>query len=454
MPQKKICIIGAGLCGSLLATRLAQRGLNVDVYEKRPDLRRVEIDAGRSINLALSDRGFKALRMIGAEEEVRKHVIPMYGRMIHPLEGENSLYRYSGRERDFINSVSRPGLNAFLLNKADDYEDVDLYFNTACTQVNLDTGEVELRKRGEGRVTKKYDIVIGTDGAGSVVRQAFSRASNRIRFNFSQKFLDTGYKELTIPPGTHASFLIEKNALHIWPRDGFMKIALPNLDGSFTVTLFAPFDGENSFSSLDSDEKVRSFFDRQFPDTKDIMPDLIRDWHENPSSSLGTIKCWPWQYEGRFLIMGDAAHAIVPFYGQGMNCALEDCYVFDQMIEEFGDDWNSILKAYDDRRKPSADAIADLAEDNFYEMRDATADPVFNRKRRIELRLEQEDPSYYSKYSLVTFKEDLPYEKAMKQGRAQNEVLMELARNVENPDALSTEVVKQKLREALPEYFG
>ncbi len=454
MSETKICIIGAGLCGSLLATRLAQRGLNVDVYEKRPDLRKVELAAGRSINLALSDRGFKALRMIGVEDEVRKQVIPMYGRMIHPLEGDQKLYRYSGRERDYINSVSRPGLNAFLLDKADNYDNLDLYFQSNCTKVNLESGEIELRDQLGNTVKKTYDVIIGTDGAGSIVRRSMSKMSNRIRFNFSQQFLDTGYKELTIPPGPNGSYLIDKHALHIWPRDGFMKIALPNLDGSFTVTLFAKFEGPNSFEDWDSDKKVRELFKSSFPDTYDIMPDLIKDWHENPSSSLGTIKCWPWQYKGRALIMGDAAHAIVPFYGQGMNCALEDVVVFDEMIEKHGLDWEKILKDYDDLRKPSADAIADLAEDNFYEMRDATADPVFNKKRILELKLEQEDPSYFSKYSLVTFREDIPYERAMEQGRAQNMVLMDIARQTDDPNSLSAKALKELLQKALPQYIN
>lgn len=439
----KIAVVGAGLCGTLMAVRLAQLGYNIDLYERRPDLRSVDISAGRSINLALSDRGLRALDMIGIKDMISQEIIPMHGRMIHPSNGESVLYPYSGRKGEYINSVSRGGLNARLLDKAETYDSISLFFDSPISNVDLDTSELTVMIKGND--TKiKYDLILGTDGAGSVVRRSIQKRSNQLRFDFQQKWLSTGYKELHIPPTIDGGWKIEKHALHIWPRDGHMMIALPNLDGSFTLTMFIPFEGPVGIDKLSTDEKITAFMNENFPDAVVHIPDLLEQFHSNPTSSLGTIKCYPWVY-GRTMLLGDSAHAIVPFYGQGMNCAFEDCVVLDELITLHNHDWDMILQSYQRQRKVDTDAIADLAEDNFYEMRDATADPIFNKKRQIELRLENEHPEYYSKYSLVTFKPELPYHKAMKQGRLQNKVLYEIAKKVDDPTTVDLKKVLDKV---------
>ncbi len=422
-----IIVIGAGLSGTLLAIRLAQRGYTVDLYESRPDMRRSDIQAGRSINLALSDRGISALKMIGLHDFYQSAVIPMKGRMIHPLQGEARFSPYSGRSEDFINSASRGGLNIALLNEAEGYATLRMHFDSPCLEADFEANTVRIKNNVDGSVhTVTADVIIATDGAGSAVRRSMLNHSASLRFQYQQKWLHHGYKELTIHPGENGSFQIAKNALHIWPRGNFMMIALPNLEGSFTLTLFQPYRGENGFDHLDRPEKVQAFFEAQYPDALPHLPHLLEEYFANPTSPLGMIKCYPWQVNERFLLLGDSAHAIVPFYGQGMNCAFEDVVVLDQYLEDFGGDWSRVLPAYQQDRKADTDAICDLAVDNFYEMRDRVADPVFIRKRQIETQLEQAYTDYYSKYSLVTFRADLPYAEAMRLGRRQDEILMQL----------------------------
>lgn len=445
--KKDFIIIGAGLAGTLMAIRLAERGHEVDLYERRPDLRKADLSAGRSINLALSNRGLAALDMVGLREEALKLAIPMYGRRIHPQGSYNTtLYRYSGRENEWINSISRPGLNALLIEKAESHPNIKIHFSCPIQKVNSREGWMLVPEQGKLlKIDITDKIVIGSDGAGSVLRREIQKRSNELRFNFSQQFLDTGYKELCLPAGPNGEFQIDKNALHIWPRDNFMMIALPNLDGSFTVTLFMRFEGENGFDSITEHDHIHELFDKNFTDVKYLFPDLSKEYNENPTSSLGTIRCYPWQLDGQYLLLGDAAHAIVPFYGQGMNCAFEDCIILDQSITKYEGNWEAIFRDYQETRKIDADAIASLAEDNFYEMRDATADPTFNKKRQIELTLEQQFPEYYSKYSLVTFREDLPYHLAMKKGRKQDEILMDIARDVEDVNSIDLKEVLQRL---------
>lgn len=421
----KIIIVGAGLCGSLLAVRMAQRGFKVALYEKRPDMRGQVLDAGRSINLALSNRGLMALETAGLKDRILKECIPMRGRFVHPLGGDPFLSPYSGRAEDYINSVSRPGLNLVLLEEADKNEDVEVKFETKVTHVDLENAKITYIENGETKHDKGA-IVIGTDGAGSAIRRSMMGQTTRLLFNYSQHFLRHGYKELSIHPKEGGGWKIEKEALHIWPRGDFMIIALPNLDGSFTLTMFHRFDGEIGFNNLTTKAKVKAFFEEYYPTLLPYIPHYQEEFFENPVGTLGTIKCYPWQAYGKALIMGDAAHAIVPFYGQGMNASLEDVRVFDETLEEFGEDWEKVFTVFQDRRKANADAIADLAIDNFYEMRDHVDDVNFIRKRKIELQLEQQFPDYYSKYSLVTFKPNLPYEQAMKQGRTQDKLLLEL----------------------------
>jgi kynurenine 3-monooxygenase len=433
--KEKILIIGAGLCGTLLALRMAQRGYRVELREKRGDMRKEVMSAGRSINLALSDRGLKALRMVGIEEEVLQECIPMHGRMIHDLDGSLRFSKYSGRQGEHINSVSRGGLNIALLNKADTFENLKIVFNSPCTHVDLKEGVAffENKNNTENIEVVKADIIIGTDGVGSAVRQSFMNKTTDLLFNYAQNFLRSGYKELTMLPTAEGKHRIEKNALHIWPRGKFMMIALPNLDGSFTVTLFHPFEGEAGFNTLNTPEKVQAFFEKNYPDALAEMPNLLEDYFKNPVGALGTVKCFPWQAYGKSLMLGDAAHAIVPFYGQGMNASFEDVRVFDEILAENEGDWQTILEKTQAARVENTNAIADLAIDNFYEMQDKVADPIFIKKRSLETKLEQTYPEYYSKYSLVTFSEDMPYAEAMRKGRWQDEVLMQLCRNVEEP---------------------
>ncbi len=426
--KQKIIIVGAGLCGSLLAIRLAQRGYHITLYEKRSDMRIGSADAGRSINLALSDRGLKALEIAGLKDKVLKQTIPMKGRLIHPPAGEKFLSPYSGRPSDWINSVSRPGLNMLLLDQIEEFDSIDLYFDAPVTKVHVKEAQIEYLSNDEKK-TDSGTVVIGTDGAGSIVRRSMMPHTAELLFNYSQDFLRHGYKELSIHPDANNKWKIEKEALHIWPRGDFMIIALPNLDGSFTLTMFHPFDTEIGFNNLDTDKKLTAFFETYYPTLLPHIPHYKEEFFANPVGNLGTIKCYPWQAFGKTLVMGDASHAIVPFYGQGMNASLEDVRIFDEMLDDYGDDWTSLFEAFQNKRKENTDAIADLAVDNFYEMRDHVDDLAFIRKRKIEMQLEEQYPDYSSKYSLVTFEPGLSYHEAMVRGRKQDELLLDLCEN-------------------------
>jgi kynurenine 3-monooxygenase len=443
-----IIIVGAGLCGSLLALRLAQKGNRITVYEKRPDMRKTNISAGRSINLALSDRGLRALTLAGIDDDIDALIIPMHGRLLHHLNHEKNLVKYSGREGEWINSISRGGLNRLLIEKAEATGQVEFYFDTECIDADLEKGNVTIKdaKSGQHKIITA-DVIFGTDGAGSAIRNAYLTHSSKYRFDFSIKYQSTGYKELEIPAKIDGNFRLEKNALHIWPRSGFMMIALPNLDASFTVTLFLPMEGENSFANLKTDDDIIQFFKDNFPSAYNEMPDLVNDFRTNPTSSLGTVKCYPWQVNGKFLLMGDAAHAVVPFYGQGMNASFEDVLVLDGLVEKYNNDWKTILPLFQDLRKENADAIGDLAVENEIEMRAATADPVFLLKRRMELHLEQKFSNYFSKYSMVTFREDLPYAYAMKKGRIQDQILMQYAAEIISFDHFDENEALRRLSE-------
>jgi len=426
--NQTILIIGAGLCGSLLALRMAQRGYQVQLIEKRPDLRTADISAGRSINLAFSDRGMKGMKLVGLEEKVKKLCIPMYGRMIHDMESNSFLSRYSGREDEYINSISRGGLNALLLDEAEKMENITLIFNHGCKKVDLENGiGTFYDEENDREVLLKGDIVIGADGAGSALRKSMF-LHKKFLFSFSQNFLTHGYKELTFPPAENGDYLTEKGALHIWPRGENMVIALPNLDGSFTVTLFLNWnEGEYNFENLTTPERVLEYFEKYYPDALALMPNLATEFFENPTAALGTIKCNPWSSYGKTLLMGDAAHAIVPFYGQGMNASFEDVVVFNRILDKHEGDWHKIFIEYEKERKKDTDAIADLALDNFYEMKAHTASPLFQEKRKLETAFEKEFPfEYSSKYSLVTFNEDIPYSEAMRRGRAQDKAILNL----------------------------
>jgi kynurenine 3-monooxygenase len=458
MSSEKVTIIGAGLAGSLLAIYLAKRSIGVEVYEARADMRLNEMSAGRSINLALSDRGIAALKEVGMDEYMLREAVPMYGRLVHAVDGSTKLLPYSGREGEYINSVSRSGLNIALINEAESYPECRFHFNSRCVDFDCATGEAYIRDEESGRDrTVKGDTLVATDGAGSAVRRAMMNGGIP-RFTYSQDFLEHGYKELSIPPLEDGGFRMEKNALHIWARRAFMMIALPNFDGSYTCTLFLAHKGENSFESIDSGTYGRegkspdpsaalaSFFEDHFADAIPLIEDLQEEYFGNPTGDLGTVKCFPWNAGGNALLLGDSAHAVVPFYGQGMNASFEDCRVLNALIGEMGTNWAEVFERYSDLRKVNTDAIADMAVENFYEMRDAVADPVFVRKRELETKLEQNYPDYFSKYSMVTFREELPYSVAMKRGNAQDRLLMELCRGVEEVASLDAAEVLEKIR--------
>ncbi len=440
MSKERVIIIGAGLSGSLLAIYLAKRGVEVDVYEARGDMRLERVAAGRSINLALSNRGIRALSEVGLDEYMLAEAVPMYGRKIHGLDGSTKLLPYSGRAGEYINSVSRSGLNIALINEAEKYPGVRFHFDERCVAFDCRTGEARL----ESGLHLMADTTIGTDGAGSIIRNSMFREVDR--FDFSIKWLEHGYKELHIPPAPDGGFRLEKNALHIWARGSFMMIALPNFDGSFTVTMFLAHKGENSFEHLADRESLLRFFERNFADSIPLMPTLVEDFFANPTGNLGTVKCYPWNVDGKSLLIGDAAHAVVPFYGQGMNASFEDCRVLNDLIGEYGTDWETVFGEFERLRKPNADAIANMAEENFYEMRDAVADPIFQRKRELETRLEHEFPEYFSKYSMVTFRDDLPYSVAMEKGNAQDRFLMELCAGVDDVAGLNLNEIFARLK--------
>ncbi|WP_222611301.1 FAD-dependent oxidoreductase [Winogradskyella echinorum] len=425
---QNILIIGAGLCGSLLALRLGQRGYNVTVYEMRPDLRKTDISAGRSINLAFSDRGNKAMKLVGIEDKVKDLCIPMNGRMIHDKEGNTFLSNYSGRDYEYINSISRGDLNALLLDEAEKHENVTIHFNKKCKSVDFENTTALFQDyHTKNEFIEDADCIIATDGAGSALRKSYY-LGKKFLFSFSQDYLTHGYKELSILPTENGGYKTYKNALHIWPRGDFMVIALPNLDGSFTVTLFLSYDeGEYNFNNLTTPEIVTEFFQKEFPDALELMPNLIEDFFENPTAPLGTVKCSPWHYKGNTLLMGDSAHAIVPFYGQGMNASFEDVVEFDKVLNQNLDNWEATFETYEKNRKKDTDAIADLAIDNFHEMKDHVGQAIFQEKRKIEMMLEKEFPEdYSSKYSLVTFNEDIGYREAMLKGRAQDKAILNM----------------------------
>ncbi len=422
--MSNITIIGAGLTGPLLALYLARRGHTVDVYEGRPDFRAHGFAGGRSINLALSDRGIRGLAEARIDEKVLADAIAMQGRMIHGTDGETALQPYS-RSGRHINSISRGGLNITLVNAAEEHEDVRFHFDHRCTNVNLDRNEATFETGDGEQVVRPFDLLFGADGANSALRQAMEREVED--FTAETEWLTHGYKELEIPAGPDGSFLIEKKALHIWPRHDFMMIALPNPDATFTCTLFAPMEGENGFASIEGNDGVLAYFNEHFPDAVELMPTLLDDWKENPTSQLGTLYCNRWHVGSRACLIGDAAHAIVPFYGQGMNACFEDCRVLNDVLEEHGDDdWQTVLDEFVRRRKPNADAIAKLAVMNFVEMRSKVVDEKFLRRKKIDAALADLFPNRWAPlYEMVTFSH-LPYADALAQSRQQNARLDEL----------------------------
>jgi kynurenine 3-monooxygenase len=428
----KFVLIGSGLAGGLLAAYLGRRGYDVDLYERRADPREGNIVGGRSINLALSTRGIHALEQIGIADKVLRHAIPMRGRMIHDKSGDLHFAPYDVDPKKCINSIGRAALNTTVIEAAQRYPNVRVYFNHRCTDVDLDEAVANLEKTDDAvgaavsaanpKIIRACgDAVIGVDGAFSAVRQSMQKTLEN--FEYDESYLPHGYKELTIPPGSDGSWQMEKNALHIWPRKSFMMIALPNPDGSFTCTLFWEFEGPRSFATTKTDDKVRRFFNEEFPDAVPLMPTLLQDFKDNPTGSLVTIRCAPWFYRDKVALVGDAAHAVVPFYGQGMNAAFEDCVVLDECLAKFPDNRERAFAKYFECRKENADALADLAIGNFVEMRDKTASKTFRVKKKLDHALEALLPGVYLPlYTMVTFTR-IPYAKAAGRARLQDRIV-------------------------------
>ncbi len=418
--MENIAIIGAGLVGSLQAIYMAKKGYNVAVYEGRDDMRKQEIVAGRSINLALSNRGWKALEIAGIKGEIEKMAIPMHGRMIHDKSGSTTYQPY-GKEGEAIYSVSRGGLNLQLINSADAFKNVTFHFNHKCEDVDLSTNTIKFQDRKNNKTLEiKADRIFAADGAFSAIR---TRLQKTDRFNYEQKYLEHGYKELSIPAKKGGGFLMDKNALHIWPRGEFMLIALANEDGSFTCTLFFPFEGKQSFESLKSKSDVISFFKNIFPDALEMMPNIGEEYFKNPTASLVTVRCAPWNFKDKIVMMGDSSHAIVPFYGQGMNSGFEDCSTFHEIFENSNKNFSKAFDSFSKTRKKDTDAIADLALQNFIEMRDLVGDEQFLLRKKIEKKIFEKHPDKWTPlYSQVTFSH-IPYSEALAAGKRQERIM-------------------------------
>ena len=418
---KKIAVVGSGLVGSLLAIYLKKAGHTVHVFDRSPDIRKVEF-SGRSINLVMSNRGWKTLQDIGLDAAVSAIGIPVDKRAIHQVDASIN-YQYYGKEGEAIFSLSRGVLNRKMIDLAEE-AGVEFFFDQKIWDVTLADATLHIGETERGAWEElKFDMVFGSDGAFSRVRHRMQRQS---MFNYSQEFLSLGYKELHIPANADGSHKIDKNSLHIWPRGNFMLMALANLDGSFTCTLFMPHQGENSFESVQDVAALEAFFATHFPDTADVIPDLVHDFFKNPTSVLVTMKCFPWTHMDKVALIGDACHAIVPFYGHGMNAGFEDITVLNQMMQKYGDDWTQIFTAYQESRKPNADAIAELSYRNFMEMSTKTADSNFLLQKRIEKWFSDKHPDKWMPlYSRVTFSLQ-PYIEALAFGNQQHEIMEEI----------------------------
>ncbi len=435
----RVAIVGAGLVGSLQAILMAKKGYQVSVFERREDLRKAKLIAGRSINLAISDRGWKAVRLADAEQAVMDIAIPMYKRCMHAVDGTLTYQAY-GKENQAIYSVSRGELNQRLMNISDENENVEFFFDRKCLDVNLETNTLSFLNSQTGeKELHTFDKIFATDGTYSAIR---TRMQKSTIFNYKQAYLDHGYKELYIPANADGTHKLEKNCLHIWPRGEFMMIALPNLDGSFTCTLFFPMKGEVSFESLKTEEDVMDFFEKTFPDAIPLMPDLIERYTQNPMSTLMTVRCEPWNHKDQVLLLGDAAHAMVPFYGQGMNCGFEDCTVLNEMLEEANGNWDGLLDRFSAQRVPDGNAIIDLALDNYIEMRDLTSDPNFLLQKKIEAKFANLYPNKWMPlYSQVTFS-DTRYSDAYRNGKRQDALMKQILKieniheNWDNPEIM------------------
>jgi kynurenine 3-monooxygenase len=422
--SKKATIIGAGLVGSLWAVYLKKAGYAVDIYERRSDMRLIKLSAGRSINLAMSYRGWKALDDIGIGDQIREIAIPMHGRTLHGLDGKTTYQPY-GNAGQAIYSVSRGAINCKLMDIATEDDNIHIHFNEECILMDAKNGKATFKNTVTRVITESQSsLVFATDGTFSAAR--YNGMQKLDKFDYSQKYIADGYREILLPANEDGSYKLEKETLHIWPRGRFMMIALPNFDGSYTCTLFMPFEGhEYCFNNLTTKEKVADFFKELFPDFYEMMPNVADTWEDFPLSSLAIIRCFPWTH-GKMALMGDAAHATVPFYGQGMNCGFEDCSVLWELMQQHGDDWDSIFTDYQNQRKPNGDAMQDLSLQNYIVMRDRVNDPNFLLLQKIERRINFLYPSaYFPLYSMVSFS-NIEYQTALKKGNEQEKMIINL----------------------------
>ncbi len=441
--EKKVIIVGAGLVGSLWAIYMSKAGYKVTIYERRSDIRKTEISAGKSINLALSYRGWKALRGAGVDDEVKKIALPMYNRIMHDLEGNLTTQPY-GKKDQAIYSVSRGLLNSIMMTMAEEKGNAEIHYNYKCYDADLENGIVYFEDALSGEKKQdQADLVFAADGAFSAIRYNAMQKLNR--FNYSQNFIEDGYKELLLPANEDGSYKLDEKALHIWPRGRFMLIALPNEDGSFTCTLFMPYDNhEYAFNKLTNDTLVDAFFKNVFPDFHAIMPNLIENWHMHPLSSLAIVRCYPWTY-GKTALMGDSAHATVPFYGQGMNAGFEDCTVLWDLMKKHNEDWEKVFSEYQQTHKPNGDALQDLSLHNYHVMRDYVADPKFLLQKKIEARIFEKHPDKWMPlYSQVTFSH-IPYSEAIAIGKKQDKIMKEILKTPNIEEVWDSENIENKI---------
>lgn len=445
--DETVTVVGAGLAGSLLAIVLARRGHRVRLYERQRDMRRFPVDAGRSINLALAARGIRALELAGVMNEVRPLLVPLPGRMLHDLNGKLTFVPYGQRPHEVIYSVSRPGLNCILLDAAE-RAGVELLFGHPAIGADFTRQRVMFRNDATQRI-EEIDMrcVFGTDGAGSVLRRTMVE---QLRIDCTEELLEHGYKELTLPALPNGEPRIDKHGLHIWPRGGFMLIALPNIDGTFTMTLFLSMTGPESFETLTTPASIEAFFSRHFPDVPQLMPELAEEFLGHPTGVMGTVRSQQWSVSDRLLLVGDAAHAITPFHGQGMNCCFEDCRELDQFLLQ-STDWSGAFREFESSRRPNTNAIADMALENYLEMRDTVRDPKFHLHKALSLELERRHPQrFVPRYSMVMFRDDIPYAIAYERGRIQNEILHALTTRADTLAAVDFDAAARMIEQQLP----
>ncbi|MDJ0939574.1 MAG: NAD(P)/FAD-dependent oxidoreductase [Woeseiaceae bacterium] len=451
MTQKTFTVVGGGPVGALLAISLARHGYKVGLFEGRPDSRKTDIYQGKSINIALSDRGWTSLEKVGISTEAKRGAIPMYHRAIHDVDGSLSEIPY-GKEGDAIWSVSRGGINETLLDIAEQEPNVTTHFQHRLIDMDFETAEAMFSVKDDGERVVNADYAFGADGANSRVRHL---AHSFPRFSYSQTYMPECYIELNIPANADGSHRLEKNALHIWPRKDFMLIALPNPDGSFTCTLFLAYDGDPSFESLKERPAVAAFFESNFPDAMEYLEDPVDTFMSKKAAPLYLVHVFPWSFNRKVGLIGDAAHAIVPYYGQGMNCGFEDCAELHALIAEHDNDWGRIFPAYENARKPNADAIAELAVRNFREMSDLSGDPRFQLQKKIEAKFSEQHPELWTPlYSMVTFSPEIPYSEALRVGDEQNTVMQKI---MDLPDIEATwdqPQIMERLHELASEAFG